>query len=333
MSAIPGNAAKPPVLTVSANPALDLSVAVDRLTPGALHRAEAVELTAAGKGVNMARVLAALGHPVCVTGFLGSDNDSPFVAAFAEMGGEDAFVRLPGATRINTKLSEADGRVSDINAPGLSVDADAWQRLIATIETRLTTPALRPAAVMIGGSQPPGVGASALAELITRIKATGVPVWVDTSGEALKAAVKAGADAVKPNLEELADWADRDIEADADVQRAALELYAAGVGDVLISAGADGVTWLGPHGLWQSLPPAVRVANTVCAGDTLFAAMLHGVLCEAPVEQALRFATALSAEAVRHTGVGRADASDFTDLLSDTRVRRLNDVEARGVLA
>ncbi|MBN8411548.1 1-phosphofructokinase family hexose kinase [Halomonas litopenaei] len=333
MSRNQDEANKAPVLTISANPALDLSVGLAQLVPGALHRAESVELTAAGKGVNMARVLAALGHPVCVTGFLGKDNDAAFVDAFADMGVEDAFVRLPGATRINTKLTEQDGRVSDINAPGLALEEEHWQRLLDTLDQRLSQPQLRPAAVMIGGSLPPGIAPQALGELISRVKAAGIPVWADTSGEALRVAVKAGADAVKPNVEELADWAGRALPGDDAIHQATLELFAAGVGDVVVSAGASGVTWLGQQGLWQSLPPAVKVSNTVCAGDTLFAGLLHGVLCEWSAEQALRFATALSAEAVRHTGVGCSDAGDFSDLLSDTRVRRRNDVEARGVMA
>lgn len=96
MSRNQDEAHKAPVLTISANPALDLSVGLAQLVPGALHRAESVELTAAGKGVNMARVLAALGHPVCVTGFLGKDNDAAFVDAFARHGGRR---RLRAAAR------------------------------------------------------------------------------------------------------------------------------------------------------------------------------------------------------------------------------------------
>ena len=61
-------------------------------------------------------------------------------------------------------------------------------------------------------------------------------------------------------------------------------------------------------------PPPVEVASTVCAGDTLLAAMLHGQLAGLPAEDALRLASGLSAEAVRHVGVGRADAPDFSDL-------------------
>ena len=319
------------VMTISPNPALDLSISLDNLRLAELNRAQSIELQAAGKGVNAARVLVALGHQVTVTGFLGADNDAAFVRAFSDMGVEDDFLRIPGATRINAKLSEANGNVTDINAPGLEVDEHGWQRLIEHIEARLNYE--RPDALMIGGSLPPGLPSSAMGSMVKRLRTYGVPLWVDTSGAALSAAVSAGANAVKPNREELAEWAEQPIDDEDALHRAALSLYGQGIEESVVSDGARGVTWVSARGVWQALPPKVAVANTVCAGDTLFAAMLHAVLSGMSPDEGLRLATALSAEAVRHVGVGDMTASDFSDLLDDTRVRRLNDAVAGGALA
>ena len=63
------------VLAITLNPALDLSIGVDELVPGTLHRAREAATVAAGKGHNVACVLAALGHEVTVAGFLGDEND------------------------------------------------------------------------------------------------------------------------------------------------------------------------------------------------------------------------------------------------------------------
>lgn len=73
---------------------------------------------AAGKGLNVAQVLADLGHRLTVSGFLGEDNQPPFTAMFQRRGFADAFVRVPGETRSNIKLAERGGRVSDLNGPG-----------------------------------------------------------------------------------------------------------------------------------------------------------------------------------------------------------------------
>ncbi|SDL93418.1 1-phosphofructokinase [Modicisalibacter muralis] len=320
------------ILTLSLNPALDLAIRLPRLTLGAVNRTEATHLTAAGKGVNVARVLVALGHEVTVSGFLGGANDAPFVRAFADLGVEDAFLRVPGETRINAKLAEHDGRITDINGPGLAIALDAFNRLVIELDARAGDPARRPDAVVIAGSLPPGISPDELAALIRRLREHRLPVWVDTSGAALDAAIVAKPNAVKPNEQELAEWAGESLTSDAARLRAARRLHASGIDEALISAGRDGVLWVGRRGAWLATPPKVSVASTVGAGDTLVAGMLHGVLAGLPVEESLRMATALSAESVRHVGVGNPDAADFDQLQQHTRVRRL-DANAEGALA
>ena len=76
-----------------------------------------------------------------------------------------------------------------------------------------------------------------------------------------------------------------------------------------------------------------RSAAMLAADTDMLAGMLHGVLEGHAPDAALRFATALSAEAVRHVGVGNPHADDFPHLQQQTRVRRLNDVDAGGALA
>ncbi|GHE21532.1 1-phosphofructokinase [Halomonas urumqiensis] len=321
------------LLTLSLNPALDLSVSLERLVPGEVNRTRETHLEAAGKGVNVARVLVALGHDVAVSGFLGADNDGPFLRAFESLGVEDAFLRVPGETRINAKLAEADGRVTDINGPGAAIDAAAWQRLLDWLAARADNAERRPDAVVIAGSLPPGVSPQDLAALIGQLRGAGLPVWVDTSGEALAAAIAASPTAVKPNEHELADWAGFALDSAEARLKAALRLYAEGVEEALISAGPEGVLWVSRRGAWQAMPPRLSVASTVGAGDTLVAAMLHGVIEGHTPEQTLRLATALSAESIRHVGVGNPRAADFPHLQQQTRVRRLNDVDAGGAIA
>ncbi|HET8791981.1 MAG TPA: 1-phosphofructokinase [Modicisalibacter sp.] len=320
------------ILTLSLNPALDLSIRLPHLALGAVNRTEQTHLNAAGKGVNVARVLVSLGHEVVVSGFLGAANDGPFLRAFADMGVEDAFLRVPGETRINTKLAEHDGRITDINGPGLAIALDAFNRLVDELDTRASDPARRPDAVVIAGSLPPGISPDDLAALIWRLREHQLPVWVDTSGAALDAAIAARPNAVKPNEHELADWAGEPLDNDAARLAAAKNLREAGIDEALISAGRDGVLWVSRRGAWLATPPEMSVASTVGAGDTLLAAMLHGVLADLPAEESLRMATALSAESVRHVGVGNPDAADFDQLQQHTRVRRL-DANAEGALA
>ncbi|MGO2242748.1 MAG: 1-phosphofructokinase, partial [Halomonas sp.] len=312
------------VLCITLNPALDLAFNLDALVLGRVNRPTSAQLEAAGKGVNVARVLAGLGHQVTVSGFLGHENDAPFTLAFQQTGLVDAFVRVPGSTRINTKLAEHSGRVTDINGPGMPIDAQHLQALIDTLNAELAS-ATPPQAIVVAGSLPPGLSLDDFSELLNHLNASGVPLWADTSGPALNAAIATHPAGVKPNENELAEWAGEDMTSSDARLSAAKRLHESGIANALISAGAEGVLWVNAQGVWHATPPKVSATNTVCAGDTFVAGMLHGLLSRHAPEQTLRFATALSAEAVRHAGVGNPHAADFDSLQQHTRIRRLDD--------
>ncbi|AMB78256.1 1-phosphofructokinase [Pseudomonas fragi] len=300
------------ILTVTLNPALDLTVRLSHLQPGQVHRSQALLSHAAGKGVNVAQVLADLGHSVTVSGFLGENNQAPFNALFASRGFVDAFIRVPGETRSNIKLAEDDGRVTDLNGPGPQVSELAQQALL----DKLDQIAASHDAVVVAGSLPQGISAQWLCELLRRLKSLGLKVVLDTSGEALKQGLSAGPWLIKPNTEELSAALGHDIASLEAQTAAAAQLQARGVEHVVISHGAEGVNWFNPAFALQARPPKVRVASTVGAGDSLLAGMLHGLLSGHTPEQTLRTATAIGALAVTQIGFGISDAVHLATLES-----------------
>ena len=309
------------ILTVTLNPALDLTVCLGHLEPGEVNRSPRMLTHAAGKGLNVAQVLADLGHTLTVSGFLGEDNAQAFDALFKRRGFVDAFVRVPGETRSNIKLAEDDGRVTDLNGPGPQVGAQAQQTLLDTLER------IAPGhdAVVVAGSLPRGVSPQWLHDLLLGLKAQGLKVILDTSGEALKQGLAAGPWLIKPNTEELSDALGRDISDLAAQVAAATALQAQGVEHVVISHGAEGVNWFSRGPALQALPPKVSVASTVGAGDSLLAGMVHGLLSGHSPEQTLRTATAIAAMAVTQIGFGISDAAHLATLESGVRVRPLTE--------
>nr|WP_314560786.1 1-phosphofructokinase [uncultured Pseudomonas sp.] len=302
------------ILTLTLNPALDLTVRLARLEPGEVNRSETVLTHAAGKGVNVAQVLADLGHFVSVGGFLGAANPEAFNALIASRGFGDAFIRVPGETRSNIKIAEQDGRVTDINAPGPVVSEQAQRELLKMVA--MIGPEFD--AVVVAGSLPRGVSPQWFQRLIEALKALGLKVALDTSGEALSAGLKAGPWMVKPNTEELA-------EALGNATDAISQLHQQGVEHVVVSDGAAGVTWYSPAGALQATPPQVTVASTVGAGDSLLAGMLHGLLSGDTPEHTLRRATAIAAMAVTQIGFGISDDAQLARLESGVHVRPLTE--------
>lgn len=319
------------VMSITLNPAIDLAFYLDQLMLGAVNRPAESQLEAAGKGVNVARMLAILGHQVTASGFLGEDNDGPFRHVFKTYGIKDAFVRVPGQTRINTKLAESDGRVTDINGPGVCISEADIQTLLQTLQQHIQHQ--RPEAIVIAGSLPQGVSTEVFGQCLQTLKATGIPLWLDTSGPALTTAIAQQPAAIKPNEHELAEWAGMPLSHQRHRLEAAKRLHQSGIEHALLSAGAEGVLWVSSAGIWQSTPPQVEARNTVSAGDTFMAGMLHGLLNQHAPDDTLRFATALSAESVRHLGVGDPQASDFTTLLNLTQVESMDNAATESSLS
>lgn len=307
------------ILTLTLNPALDLTVRLPRLDLGEVNRSESVLSQAAGKGLNVAQVLADLGHSLTVAGFLGSDNAPPFEALFRRRGFVDGFVRVAGETRSNIKLAEGDGRVTDINGPGPEVGEGAQDALLDRIERIAADVDL----AVVAGSLPRGVDPQWLRELLLRLQGHGLKVAFDCSGAALRAGVEAAPWLIKPNDQELAEAFGQPTGSVAELAAQVETLRGRGVEHVVVSQGAEGVRWFGPQGGWRAVPPKVEVASTVGAGDSLLAGMVHGLLGGWPAEQVLRQATAVAALAVTQFEFGIGDVQRLKRIADAVQVQAL----------
>ncbi len=307
------------VLTVTLNPALDLTVQLPFLRLGEVNRSESLQVHAAGKGLNVAQVLADLGHQLTVTGFLGEANAQPFEQLFAARGFADEFVRVAGETRSNIKLAEADGRITDINGPGLEVGAAQRDELLARLERLVPGHEL----VVVAGSLPRGVEVPWFVELLQRLARLGARVALDTSGAALREGLALSPWLIKPNEEELAQARGLDP-ANAQALADEARRLNARIEHVVMSQGAAGVSWFSPAAAWHAQPPKVRVVSTVGAGDSLLAGMLHGLLAGWPAERTLAHATAIAAQAVGQIGFGITDRAQLAELEAAVRLQPLS---------
>jgi len=308
------------VLTVTLNPALDLTVQLPALRLGEVNRSESLQVHAAGKGLNVAQVLAHLGHQLTVTGFLGEGNPQAFEQLFAARGFTDEFVRVAGETRSNLKLAEADGRVTDINGPGLAVSEGQCDELLARLQR------LAPAhdLVVVAGSLPRGIDSQWFVELLQTLKGLGVRVALDTSGAALRDGLAAAPWLIKPNEEELAEARDVELTESAALTAEARRLQGEGIEHVVVSLGANGVSWFTAGAALHAQPPKVQVVSTVGAGDSLLAGMLHGLLVGWPAERTLAHATAIAAQAVGQVGFGITDTAQLAELQAGVRLQPLS---------
>jgi tagatose 6-phosphate kinase len=295
------------ILTVTLNTALDITYKVAALTPHASHRVGEVRERPGGKGLNVARVLAALGHESVVTGFVGGSTGAVLRDLLAPLAPRDALVPIAGSTRRTLAVvDDASGDTTQLNEPGPTVTPAEWAAFLSSYDSLLRDAD----AVALCGSLPPGIHVGAYAELVRRARAAHVPALLDTSGEPLRRGIAARPDLVKPNADELAQ-----LTGSREPLRATLDARRRGAHAVVASLGADGLLAATPDGVWEASPPAPVKGNPTGAGDSAVAGLLSGLVERLPWPDRLARAVALSAATVLAPAAGEFDTAAYEDLL------------------
>ena len=310
------------IVTVTANPSLDRTITlVSPLVPGEVQAAAAAREDAGGKGINVARVVAASGVPTLAVLPLAADD--PFAPALHASHVPARAVPVRGHVRANVTITDPDGVTTKLNLPGAPLSA----RDVAALVEAVVEASGGAAWLVIAGSLPPGAGDSLYVEIIAAVRrrwgADAPRIAVDTSGAALRAVVEqASPDLIKPNDEELAELAGATLEPgdlSAAVLAVARTLVPAKVAGALITLGAAGAVLVTADGAWQCTPPRIRVVSTVGAGDSSLAGYLLADVEGVPPQDRLRRSVQYGAAAASLPGT---QAPTPVDLPADDLVVR-----------
>ena len=279
------------IVTVTPNPSIDRTIQIDRLDRGRMIRARAATSEAAGKGLNVSLALATEGVDTSAILPLAADSATVYLRLLADAVPITA-VPIKGAARVNVSLVEPDGTVTKVNEPGPQLEPDDVEAILAAAS------AVAGSGWVVGcGSLPPGAPVDFYARLIA-LGSEDRRIAVDTSGEALGAAVCARAALIKPNTAELAELVGRPLATIGDVNAAARELIERGAHAVLVSLGPDGALLVDARTASHAEASIDDVVNTVGAGD----ALLAGFLAAGGGSDALGNAIAWSVAAIRSPG-------------------------------
>jgi len=301
-------------LTVTFNPAVDQTLQFDEpIAPDRVLRADSARFDAAGKGVNVAQYLTALGQNAVATGVLGGFTGQFIRDRLTQDGVSTAFVETTGTTRLNT-TAVADGSEYKLNHDGPAVDEATVDTIVDTVRERA------PETVVVSGSLPPGVTTDAVD---TVASAGDWDTIVDMDGDALRA-LEETYTLCKPNREELARATDVDVSTVAGCTRAAAEFRETGFDRVLASLGGDGVILVTESTALHAAALDVDVIDTVGAGDALLSGALAAWADDAGDERALRTGVAVATRLVGQAGTS-PPALDAVDALRErVSVRELS---------
>ncbi|EOL8957286.1 6-phosphofructokinase II [Cronobacter dublinensis] len=298
------------IYTLTLAPSLDSATLTPQIYPEGKLRCSAPVFEPGGGGINVARAIVHLGGSATALFPAGGATGEHLVSLLHD---EQVAVETISArdwTRQNLHVHvESTGEQYRFVMPGAALTDDELRQL----EEKVL--AIEPGAILvISGSLPPGVGVEKLQQLIKAARQKGIRLIVDSSGDALAAALDVGdIELVKPNQKELAALVKRSLDAPDDVRQAAMELVQQGKARrVVVSLGPQGALGVDGSDCVQVVPPPMKSQSTVGAGDSMVGAMTLRLAQDAPLLDMVRYGVAAGSAATINQGT-RLCSQENTD--------------------
>lgn len=304
--------------TLTVNPALDITYRVPVIGFDDTTRAQEVFRDAGGKGINVSRVAARLGHPTVAMGFAGGRAGDEIMELLEHEGVRTWFTHQETSTRTNSIIQQDDGKQLRVSAPG-DVATEEELALLVTSLWDLRQPDF----LVLSGSLLQGIPRDFYATLIAEASSQGIRIAVDSDGDELKSAVDAGAYLIKPNQYELGRLVGRDIHNLEDAVHAAHDAFAMGVGVVVASLGAEGALLITEDAAYHATPPKVRVDSPLGSGDSLLAGILVALAEKRTLEDVLCLGVACGTATAMTPGTRLCYREDIEAILPQVRLEQL----------
>ena len=308
------------ILCIGTTPAAQRVMVFRSLVLDAVNRAATTRDGAAGKSINVAKVLKTLGEHPLATGFLGGDRGEELERLLKADGIESDFVKVTVRTRqCITVIDQSAAMQTELVEESQPVASTDFDKLVAIIERRVKNCR----AVVVSGTITPG-GAVDLYSRCTRMAHdAGALSVVDASGAALAEALKARPGLVKPNRMELAATIGRELKDESAVMSAMRELQERGAQRVVITAGKDPALAFDGQSFWKIVTPRISLVNPIGSGDAFTAGLVWRLLRGEGIDEACRWAAAAGAANALTLMAGEVNRNDLERLAPDVVVQKV----------
>lgn len=308
-------------VTLTFNPALDLSTTTERVVDTHKLRCAPAQRHPGGGGINVARVLHRLGADCVALYPAGGPAGERLRHLLDDEQVRSRCVPIAAETRESFSVHElASGRDWRFLLPGPALLPAEWQ----ACWDALAALAGGGGWLVVSGSLPPGAPPDCHARLAQLARERRWRLAVDTSGPALAAALAEGVYLVKPSLRELRELSGQALLAPRDWLAAARGLVHDGRAAVVaLSLGAEGALLVTREAALRATGLAVHVASTIGAGDSFMAGLLWAMDAGEPPAEALRYAIGAGAAALLAPGTALCQPADVRRLHAQVRVTAL----------
>jgi len=309
------------ILTVTLNPAVDVSSTTPRLMPAHKMRCTQTHRYPGGGGINVTRVMDRLGANSLALYLAGGAMGQQLRKLVAQEKIASHSLPIRDETRESFAVLDAQtGNEYRFVLPGPQVQAPEWEACVAFVQTMRPPPGI----AVLSGTLPPGVPHDAYARLAAVVKSRGGRVVLDTSGPELRAALAEGVWIVKPSLRELSELTGRDLSDESVWLDAARELVTAGQAQwVALTLGERGAMLVGATQAWRADAIKVPVLSATGAGDSFLAGLVWALSRGLGEAEAFRYGMAAGTAALLTPGTDLCRKEDVLRLLPQVAMRLL----------
>lgn len=287
------------ILTLTLNPAIDLTLSTDRIVYDDRSWILAESEHAGGKGINAAQVIHAYGGDVHAISTIGGATGKRFAELVEESRIPVTLIPVQGETRWNFAATDEQGLTIKLDHEGTPLSGEE----LASIDRAVGEKLPHASWLMLTGSLPPGVPPEFYARLIAESHRHKVPVLFDSSGEALRLGLAAKPSVAKPNRPEAERLLDRTILSQSQAASAAQEMRQMGAERLILSMGSQGAIAAWEEGLLRAVPPAVQTGCPLGAGDVLAATCVWALSRNLSFPEAFGWATAAATVSAAKPGI------------------------------
>jgi len=317
------NGSRATIVTLTMNPALDITTTVDRVRPTVKLRCHGDRHDPGGGGINVARVAHVLGASAFAVFPAGGPTGDMVADLLVAEHVPFHRIGIVDCTRESLTVDEdASGQQYRFVLPGPRLTFAERARCLD--ELRLAANFAR--FVVVSGSLPPDLSADFYRQVAEICRDIGAQLILDTSGIGLRH-ITSGVFLLKPSLRELNECVGRELTTETDQVRAARELIQRGQAQVVVvSLGNQGALLVTAQGHERFPAIKMRSGSGVGAGDAMVAAITVGLSRGWPLSKSVRFGIAAGAAMLMTPGTAvcnRADVERLFQLIAEPADRDL----------
>ena len=281
------------IVCLGTTPAVQRVMVFNHVEINGVNRAVETLDGAAGKSINVAKVVTVLGERAVATGFVGGDRGDYLCGELDRLGVAHDFVRVRTRTRECVTVIDRGGKAhTELVEESKAVEAEAWELLRQKLHELLRQ---GPRMLVLSGTLVPQAPQDFYGECVRRAAERGVPTILDAAGAPLMNAISARPLLVKPNRAELEKTFGLSVATDAQLRDAMAALRNAGARSVVITAGGQGAFALDEHGAFRVRSPRVEAINSIGSGDSFTAGLAVALALGQSLRDACRLAAACGA--------------------------------------